>query len=331
MKKHIHHIHILILSGLIFTGLILIFINKSIEDQLIHSPITFGVSFSPRYAKDLGVDPKQVYLSILNDLKVKHIRIPAYWDGIEIEKDKFYFDNLDWYINEASKNKAKLILAIGYKLPRWPECRAPEWLDPTDLRERQLIMLKAVLDHYNQNQTISAFQLENEPLFDFGICPPIDRNFFKKEVEFVKSRTKKPIIITDSGELRPWRTPMMYSDIFGTTLYRVVDNPWIGPFQYPLRPWFYRVKSDLIRTIFAYSNQKTIISELQAEPWTREPLTEIPIDEQASRFTLSQFKKSVLFAKLTNFNEAYLWGAEWWYYLKSHGHPEYLEYAKTLF
>ena len=142
---------------------------------------------------------------------------------------------------------------------------------------------------------------------------------------------KKPIIITDSGELRPWRTPMQLSDIFGTTLYRVIDNPWLGPFQYPLRPWFYRTKSDLIRKVFAPQNQKTIISEFQAEPWAMQPLTEIPIKEQLSKFPISRLQETVDFARKTGFPEAYFWGVEWWYYLAKNDHPEYLNYAKTLF
>ena len=331
MKKHIHHIHIIILAGLVILVLIFVGINKYLDKINFSKSITFGVSFSSRYAKELGLDPKKVYSSILNDLRVKNIRLPAYWDEIEPQENQFYFDDLDYYINKASKNQTSVILAIGYKLPRWPECRAPRWIDPARLRQRQLVMLEAVIKHYENNPTIYAFQLGNEPLLEFGICPPIDREFLIKEVELVKSRTKKPVILTDSGELRFWKTPMDLSDIFGTTLYRVVDTPWIGPFQYPLRPWFYRVKSDLVRKIFAPGNLKTIISELQAESWANQPLTQTPIDEQIARFSLNQFKETINFARKTGFHSAYLWGAEWWYFMAAHGHPEYLEYAKALF
>jgi len=121
------------------------------------------------------------------------------------------------------------------------------------------------------------------------------------------------------------------SDIFGTTLYRVVQNPWLGPLQYPLRPWLYQVKSDLVRRFFAPKNQKTIIAELQAEPWATQPLTELTIEEQTSRFKLDQLQGAVSFAHKTGFSEAYLWGVEWWYYMSNLGHPEYLKFAKTLF
>lgn len=347
MKRHLHHIHIFILIGLLFLALILLLLNYQTEKFLATNPMIFGVSYSPRYAKELLLDPKVTFQNILQNLKVRHIRLSAYWDEIEPNQDQFDFQDLDWYIDQASQHKTQAILTIGYKLPRWPECRTPAWLDPKRhpvlpkagysfisgslLRERQLNMLSAVINHYKNNPTISAFQLENEPILNFGDCPKVDREFLSREVRFVREKTKKPIMITDSGELRFWRTPMQLSDIFGTTLYRVVDTPWFGPFQYPLRPWFYRTKSALVRKFFAPQNQKTVISELQAEPWATESLIQIPIDEQIKRFSLDQFRETVTFARKTGFSEAYFWGAEWWYYLAAQGHPEYLEYAKTLF
>ena len=75
-------------------------------------------------------------------------------------------------------------------------------------------MLEKVIKHYDQNSAINAYQLENEPLLNFGLCPEPDREFLKKEVGFVRSQTKKPIILTDSGELRPWVTPMKLGDVY---------------------------------------------------------------------------------------------------------------------
>lgn len=322
----LHKTHILILFTLILTTLIFLIFNYNADKIFSSQPVIFGVSYSPRYAKELDLDPKQTYLSILDDLKVKNIRLSAYWDEIEPKENHFNFTDLDWYIEEASKRNTKVILAVGYKLPRWPECRAPKWLekglDVEYRQERQLLMLQTVIDYYNKNSSVTTFQLENEPLLRFGICPEIDREFLKKESKYVHTLTDKPIIITDTGELRFWKTPMELSDIFGTTLYRVVNTPLFGQFEYPLRPYFYRIKSDLIRKAFAPHNQKTIIAELQAEGWG---------EKSINTFPLGQFIENVTFARKTGFSESYFWGVEWWYYMEDQGHPEYLEYAHSLF
>lgn len=124
---------------------------------------------------------------------------------------------------------------------------------------------------------------------------------------------------------------MKLSDIFGTTLYRKVYNNIFGDFYYPIPAWHYRLKSDLVRKFFAPENSKTIISELQAEPWVSQPIQDLPLEEQIKKFPLSHLKETVQYAKRTGIDEIYFWGVEWWYYLANHGHPEYLEYAKSLF
>lgn len=337
MKKlniHTEHIKIFILIGLLVSAIILIRASHFLDRIYLSQPVEFGVSFSPNYAQALGLDPKVTYQEILKDLKVKSIRIPAYWPEIEPEMDKFNFGELDYYINEAGKNKAKMILAIGYKLPRWPECRAPGWLnlESTQYRQkRQLIMLKKVIVHYDKNPTITTWQVENEPTLKFGICPGGDDKFLKEEVEFIRSLSQKPIILTDSGELQNWITPMQLGDYFGTTLYRIVHNDLTGRFDYPFKPWFYRVKAYLVKKVFAPQNQKIIVTELQAEPWTNKFVKESPLQEQISNFPLEQLKNNVNFGKKVGFPQIYLWGVEWWYYMKQNNHPEYWEYTKDLF
>ncbi|MBI4040000.1 beta-galactosidase [Candidatus Daviesbacteria bacterium] len=330
-RAHLPHILILISSIIII--LILIYKNSLFEADSLKGRVLWGVSYSPEYAKSLGLDPRQTYQQILTDLKTKNIRLSAYWNQIEPEEDQFNYSDLDYYLDQAKKNQAKVILAVGYKLPRWPECRAPKWLNNSStqiLRQRQLEMVTAVVKHYDNHPEIQAWQIENEPLLPFGDCPPPDRDFLTREVQVVREITHKPIIVTDSGELRAWRTPMMVSDIFGTTMYRIVSNNILGTIHYPFQPWFYRIKSDLVRKFFAPHNQKTIIVELQAEAWSDKFLTEIPIEEQVQIFPASELLNYSWYAKKTGFDEIFLWGVEWWYYLAQRNHPEYLQTAKMI-
>ena len=307
IKHHLsrlYHEHervkIILLLGAIFASLIFISINIFEDSFYLGQPVKFGVSFSPTYAAALGLEPKQVYRAILEDLEVKNIRIPAYWNEIEPIEGKFDFAELDYYISEAEKHQAKVILAVGYKLFRWPECRSPGWLalDSEKVREEKIMnMLKAVIGQYNNNEVVSAFQLENEPYLPFGVCPGNLSKFFPSELALVRTLTKKPVIITDSGELRDWIAPAQMADYFGTTIYRKVNAPIVSTFHYPLKPWFYRLKANFVKAIFAPSLQKLLVAELQAEPWETEFMSSVPLEKQIKDFPLSAFQANVLFAK----------------------------------
>ena len=104
---------------------ILIFSGKPTE--LAIGVESFGVTFSKKYALEMGLDWRAAYLAVLDDLKVKHLRIPAYWDEIESEEGKLNFSDLDWQLAEAERREAWVVLSIGYRLPRWPECHIPDW------------------------------------------------------------------------------------------------------------------------------------------------------------------------------------------------------------
>ncbi|MCR4306119.1 MAG: cellulase family glycosylhydrolase [Candidatus Daviesbacteria bacterium] len=297
--------------------------------------IKYGVSFSPKYAGYLGLDWQQTYTQILDELKIKNLRIPGYWDALELEEGKYDFSETDFMLSEANKRGVKVILVVGIRQPRWPECHVPAWARSLSVKERQkkvLQFIRQTVSRYKEDSSVWAWQVENEPLMgSFGEgCDKPDKRFLKSEVELVKSLSSKKIILTDSGELGSWISSMQLSDIFGTTVYRQVHNKYLGYIVYPYPPYFYSFKSSLIKNIFARHQEKTIIAELQAEPWLADGNL-LPPNEQAKLFTKKDFKSYIDFAEKAGFDEAYLWGVEWWYFMASKGYPEYLEYAKELF
>jgi hypothetical protein len=46
---------------------------------------------------------------------------------------------------------------------------------------------------------------------------------------------------------------------------------------------------------------------------------------------LKQLKENIEFASRSGHREIYLWGVEWWYYLKEKNQPEFWNEAKSLF
>ncbi|MBI4039220.1 beta-galactosidase [Candidatus Daviesbacteria bacterium] len=311
---------------------VLVWLSLYLEDQSaknIKSASVFGASFAQAHAQYLGLDWKKTYLAYLDDLKVRLLRLQANWNQIEPKQGRFNFADIDWQIKEAGKRGAKVILAVGRKLPHWPECHDPKWisnLTEPEIQNRVLGMLEATVKRYKGNPTITVWQLENEPFFPFGNCPAADDAFLEKEAALLRSIDARPILITDSGELSTWLKPAELADIIGTTMYRVTWNPLWGYFYYPLSPQFYRLKAKLIN-----HNIPVIVSELQVEPWGSKPLPEMTIAEQYQSMNPKRIQEITNFAKQTNFSQVYLWGAEWWYYLKEKGHPEIWNFARSLF
>ncbi|MGC8775857.1 MAG: beta-galactosidase [Minisyncoccia bacterium] len=292
---------------------------------------SFGITFSETYAKSLGLDSKKVYLDILNELKVKKLRLVAYWNLIETQKNNFNFDYLDFQIKEAEKRNAEVVLAVGYRVPRWPECHLPEWtknLPPEDFEKELLNYLKIIIERYKNSPTIKIWQVENEPFLTvFGNCPAPNKNLFEKELSYVKNLDpSRPILITDSGELSFWLNTSGKSEIFGTTLYRFVWNKYTGFMKHYFPPFFYTLRAWLVEKFSP--TKKVIIAELQAEPWI--PNSSYSLNDQAKIFSVQNLKNNINFAKKTGLSEIYLWGAEWWYAQKLNNHPEYWEEIKKL-
>ncbi|MFH1523080.1 MAG: endo-1,4-beta-xylanase [Patescibacteria group bacterium] len=296
--------------------------------------LEYGLTFSKKQASSLGFDWQKVYIEILDDLKVKKIRLPAYWDEIEISSNQFNWNDLDWQINEASKRGGDIILAIGGRLPRWPECHFPNWTKDLEKIERDkkiLAYIEKTIERYKDNKIISAWQVENEPfLSHFGDCPELDKKFLDSEISLVKKLDSRPIIISDSGELSYWIPAAKRADIFGTTLYRDTYSKFLKRYiHYPINPGFFRFKKN-IANIFA-SPENWIVIELQAEPWGPVPYQNLTQADRDRTMNLGKFKEILEFSRKAGFKEFYLWGVEFWYWEKSEGRSEMWEEAEKLF
>lgn len=321
----------------LFLGFLLIIILTSLGGLLEKdqpAKIRLGVTFSPKHAVYLNLDWQSVYVGLLDDLKVRNLRIPTYWNFLESEPFQYNWSQTDFMLDEAAKRGAGVILVLGQRQPRWPECYVPDWvnnLKPKERREKLLEFIEQTAKRYKNHPAVWAWQVENEPFLSFGEnCEVADKEFLAKEVELVRNLSNKKVILTDSGELGFWALPMRMSDVFGTTLYREVYDNNLGYITYPATPFLYKLKSKALRGLFAPNNQKTIIVELQAEPWLRGGEF-TSAQEQARQFSTEDFKNYLTFASKTGFDEIYLWGVEWWYFMDQNGHPEYLNFAKTLF
>ena len=152
----------------------------------------------------------------------------------------------------------------------------------------------------------------------FGICPDHSRWRLIDEYNYVKSLDQNtPVIISRSnnwiglplGDPRP--------DEFGISVYkRVWDKNIVKRyFEYPLPAWFY---ASLAGGAEIITGKDMIIHELQAEAWLPEgmDMATVPIAEIEKSLSPKRLKDRIAYAEATGMRDIYLWGPEWWLFLK---------------
>lgn len=311
-------------------------------------PIQWGVTFSQKFSSEfdfgsLGAPGAKLtwvdnYNAIVDDLGVRHLRLIAYWDLLEPADDVFDFSGLDYQMRRAEEAGADVILVIGKKVPRWPECHEPAWAQNLESRMKNQELfdfVSEVIDRYKDSSALRYWQVENEPFLPFGEgeCALSGRELLETEIVLVKKLDPNtPVLITDSGEIGPWIRAAHRGNVFGTTMYRRVHHDTLGNFEYPLGPAFFRVKEKITRFLIQDYEKKFVVIELGMEPWLKRQLYETTPEEQFAVFDFAFFQNSIEYAKATGFDEYYLWGAEWWYWLKvRHGDERFWDEAQKLF
>lgn len=324
---------ILIILGIAGLGLQTYFASKPVPDP---KSVSWGITFSQKMSTALELDWRENYKAILSDLRPAGIRLVAYWDLVEPKESIWDFSDLDWQMKEAERVGVPAILVVGQRVPRWPECHYPVWLDAQNetLRERKLLeYLEAVVSRYRRAPNLLSWQVENEPFLFFGECPGTTAEFFDREIALVRRLDPAhPILTTDSGEFGDWYRAARRGDLFGTTMYRKVYNRVFGELTYPLTPEFFPLKEAVVKFLTGRPDEKFIVSELGLEPWGKEQIYQLSPEEQIRLFSFEDFKVTIAYAREARFDTYYAWGAEWWYWLKvKHDDPRFWDFAKTTF
>ncbi len=310
---------ILLAFAVFWTG-----VNYGVAQWYIHKqreqPLVWGTTFVPNYARYYGLDPKAVLHAILNDLKVKEIRLVSYWSDIEKTQGQLDFSELDWQFEMAEAANVKVSLAIGLRQPRWPECHMPTWAQVQSQPEWYANLksfMGNVIDRYKNSPVLASYQLENEFFLEvFGICTNFDRDRLIDEYEFVKDRDpSRPVIISRSNNWIGIPVGQPRPDEFAISVYKRVWDKSITKryFEYPLPAWFYGMLAGWGKI---FTGRDMIIHELQAEPWVPDnyELKTAPIDEQNKSMNPKRLRDRFEYGRATGMRHIYLWGAEWWYW-----------------
>ncbi|GIW69937.1 MAG: hypothetical protein KatS3mg101_0684 [Patescibacteria group bacterium] len=301
--------------------------------------IRYGVTFSNKYASQLDLNWKDAYIKILDDLGAKNLRLVAYWDEIEITPDNYDYSDIKWQLEEAEKRNANVILAIGRKVPRYPECFEPSWwrgLSSESARDKELYeyIIRTVMETQSFN-SIKMWQVENEPFFPFGECLPIKKPVVEQEIQLVRALDERPILTQDSGEGGFWFPTYQMADYLGISMYRKVWYDFWGVltkhafvFKYPLSHWSYKIRAHMT----GVPMDRIVVTELQAEPWGPAINSKLTTEDKNRTMSLTDFLSTIAYAQKSGFRDQYFWGVEWWLWEKEfNNNPTYWNVAKALF
>lgn len=299
-------------------------------------PLSIGATFVADYARYFELDPQETLHSMIHDLGLKKLRLVSYWKVHEKEQGVYDFSELDWQFKMAEEAGVKVSLAIGLRQPRWPECHEPDWAkdQPLDFWYPKLKDYMAkVIERYGNNPALESYQLENEFFMSvFGICPDFSRWRLEEEYDYVKQLdSDTPVIISRSnnwiglplGSPRPER--------FAISVYKRVWDKTITKryFEYPLPAWFY---AGLAGGAEIFTGNDMIIHELQAEAWLPEGMSmKTASDEELYKsINPKRLKDRIHYGVATGMRDIYIWGPEWWYFMKQKRNaPELWDTAKT--
>ncbi len=297
-----------------------------IAQWYIHSeagkPLHLGVTFIPDYAQSLGLNPEKTMDALLG-IGVKQFRLVSYWDDVEPSPGHYDFSQLDWEFQKAEQAHAKIILTVGLRQPRWPECHAPSWVNttaPDGQWEPQLeAYMTKVIKRYKNSPSLESYQVENEYfLKGFGNCQNFDRQRLVSEYNLVKRLDPNhPVIISRSNNAIGFPTGQPRPDEFGISVYKRV---WDANFshrylEYPYPAWYYGFLAG-VQKIFLHRDM--MIDELQAEAWPPDGKTiqQTSLAEQNKSINAHRLRDRFEYGKATGMKSIDLWGAEYWYYRK---------------
>lgn len=306
-------------------------------------PTYLGTTFSPLQCYYLGLDYRAAFQEICQ-LGLDRIRLGAYWNDIEKSPGVFDFTTLDWLLEEAHRHNITVAVAVGMKVPRWPEFHFPQWVSDRhdtgagdralDVRspgvaELSLKFVDAVVNHCRYAPAIQYWQVENEPFTRLEIAGGrfLSPQFVKQEIALVRSslwRSQK-ILLTNaihlpspklSEDLPAFQDSLEMADAVGFNVYTKVPAGNSGAYLEPQPDFWNQLQTwqkDLTR-----SGREAWIAEAQAEPWEPQKLVATDKFEYPSA-SPHRMKNLVDTLARANYSTVLLWGCEYWYWQKTQG------------
>lgn len=311
--------------------------------------IAYGVTFSPAMATELGLDWRQAYAEILG-LGFQHVRLPIRWDQVESQPGVFNWAWLDWQLAEAANADVRVLLTVGHRAPRYPECFAPAWsheLGEAEFKQHLFRFIQAAVQRYRYHPALDAWQIENEPLAKiagqpWGLACREVTAYVAEEVRLVRTldQGQHPTVVSYANA--PWMATQFHqtldfgSDVIAVTVFNklffrsplfsgYVEMFRLGPFAPFTLAYQHRVALRQHRLLW--------VAELQAEPWGPSPtgIRDESPEESYKTINPQRLTQTWTVAVRAGIPRIYFWGAEWWLFQRDYrGDSTMLETVQQL-
>ena len=364
LRRRVQAVAIALLVPFLAVAPLHLFMPASAKAHGIAAPVQVGISFSPRRAAYLGLDPRNAFTR-LEAMHFRVIRLSTYWD----EVSQSGYDQLDWLMNEAKRARQPIVLTVGMKSLGWPEFFIPASAMPasglqhgqdaasdSSLRDAALAFVDDTVLRYRDNPALVGWQIENEP---FNRAGPqrlwIDAEFLRDEITSVRQLDshRRPLIVNafshfnlvfdqasarQGFDLRQWLgfdadsaerdglAVLDRGDVLGLDVYTAIGYQFLGQdhMSHADSDWPDRLAR--VRDVARQQGKQAWITEAQAEPWES-----APSPNANPKSTSPQPIRSV-FANLKDagFTTVLFWGSEYWLWREDHGDSRWTDTIKTI-
>ena len=322
----------------------------------------YGVSYSFEQAGWYGLDPKNDFIKLLDEVKPDWVRIPFFWNLMTNEDGNLKIDDLKFAIEEAQKRNVKVVVALGAKTPYYPETHLPsklknqikfgQRLTPDNPVADELLDIdRRLVEELSKYTNISHWQVENEPLLgdERGISVSVD--LVKREVETIRKADllRRPIIVNHPAGWyfdRQWLdllSILEVGDVYSTNAYfktkgthliaakaagTEVKIPWPDFLSWPVQSW--PLLSPPYEAFKKKAEGKGVdfwIMEMQAEPYIREVAD---AGRENFSFSTEDIEKGNDFLKSYGIKSIGLWGVHFWQFRAKDGDYSWIKQIRDI-
>lgn len=295
----------------------------------------WGTNFSCKRAQFFGEDCHAALTAVLDDLGARRFRLSVYWSDVEQQPGVYDWSSIDWQLDALQARGARAVVSIGMKAQRFPEFWLPTWVrlaanvprdgfpeDHAPVQEYLFPYLDAATRHLSAHPAVEALQVENEPFVYSGGAWRIRREFLAREIATVRAADAgaHPIVVSHSSWLRrdrTWLWILDHADTLSQSVYvKWQRGPrWLYIFRYRIGPFTPNLPGQAREA--TRRGKELWITELQAEPYEKPSVDVRHVPTYAARsFSPRWLHDNVRLARRSGATRVYVWGVEWWLYLR---------------